>query len=849
MLRLSLRNLLAHKGRFLLTTTAVVLGVGFVVGSFILADTLRDSIGELFTDISTGVDVTVRAKSTGESNVVQGGSNAPVSRDLVDVVNDVDGVNVAEGTLTRPGVQLIDLNGDPVTSTGAPFLGVTWGENDELYPVTLDSGSKPQGPDEVAIDRGQAEDFDFEVGDRTTVQLIEGSREVEIVGIFTFGEANNLLGARLTAFDAAVADEVFAAGGQVDTIEVNADDGVSPSELADRISAILPDGVEAVTQDQVIADNVEATDQFVSIFQIILLVFAGISMFVSAFIINNTFAIILGQRTRELSLIRAVGASVSQVRRSVVLEALFVGSLASIVGAGVGIGIAQLLGAVLNAGGFGLPQSGLVFLPRTAIAALVVGIGVTVMASLIPARRVGSVSIIEGMADGAPASERSSRRLPIGTILAGLGVVGVVLGLFVVSDTANRFILLGVGAALGFIGISWLSPLFAAPVTGFLGRPFARVFASPGRLARENTVRNPDRTARTASALMIGLAVVSMVFVVGTSIKETFAAAIDNAVAADWVFSGPGQANPFSPAVAAAVSDLPEIDAVTGVRFDRFVVADQGEDLLAVDATDAGRLVDIGVQRGAVEDLVGESIALHADSATELGVDVGDPLTVTFTGSEPRALEVVAVYDDATFAGNFLVDMATFEAAYPTNQLDFAVFAGTADGVAPDEARDAIESVLEAFPQVVLEDRTEYRQTQEDSFAQILLIVNVLLGLALVIALMGISNTLALSVLERTREIGLLRAVGMQRRQTRTMVLVESTIVAIFGALLGVAVGVALGLAAAAALPDSVVMETSVPVGTLVTVVVIAGLAGVLAGLSPARRAARLDVLEAIAAS
>jgi len=848
MLRLSLRGLLAHKLRFLMTTGAVVIGVAFVVGSFVVTDSLRQAVNGLFTDVTEGIDVSVRASTElDRSSNDMAAARGRVSEDLVEVVRGVDGVAAAEGSISGYA-QLIDADGEPLTTSGAPFLGVGWTEEDRLRPVTLDEGDAPHGVHQVAIDRGSAEDAGFGIGDRTQVLLADGTRpDVEIVGVFTFGEANDLLGARLTAFDAAVAQEVFGAPGEYDTIDVAAADGVSDAELTKRVDAALPDGVEAVTSQQLIDEGNDNVGAFLDIFQNVLLGFAAVALFVAAFYVNNTFSIVLSQRTRELALLRSLGATPHQVSRSVVGEALVIGVLASAIGVGFGLAIALLLQAILAAGGLDLPDDRLVLTARSWVAAGVVGIGVTLVASLVPARRVARVSPVVGMREGfLPRRWSRARRGWFGAGLTAAGGVLVVAGLYVAEGTWSIIGLLAAGALSVFIGVAQMSPMAAVPAADLLGRPLTSVFHQPGRLARANAMRNPERTAKTASALMIGLALVTTVFVVGESMKQTFTESIEGAVKADYIVSTESFTG-FSPALTAALDELPELDAVTGVRMNRFLINGHERDLVAVDPVEAGEVVDIDIQQGSLADLHEGTIFVHQDPAQDLGLSVGDPVEVEFATGGAREVEVAGIYTDSTWAGNYLVDLDTFARYYPSSALDQFAFARTAPGVTAADARTAIEAVLAAHPQVSLEDRAEFRASQEEEFNGILTAVNALLGLALLIALLGIANTLALSVIERTREIGLLRAVGMLRRQARMMVLAESVMVAVFGALIGVVVGLLLGLAAASALPASIVATIAVPAGTLGIIVLAAALCGILAGLVPARRAAHLDVLQAIA--
>lgn len=845
MLHLSLRTLLAHKARFAMTAFAVVMGVGFVVGSFVVTDTLRRSVDELFETITT-VDATVRAEAN-----LQSGGGAPASRGRVPAglaadVSRVDGV-AAAGTTITGYAQLLDRHGDPVTTTGAPLFGVNWPTDPRLNPATIDAGRAPESPGEVAIDRGTADDFDLGVGDRTQMLVLDGQEDVEVVGVFTYGETNSLLGARLTAMETGWADEVLDAGGQVDSIDVVADPGVDPADLVDRIDTVLPEGVEVVPSEQVVDEGQEQVSGLLSVFQNVLLAFAGIAVFVSAFYINNTFAIVLGQRVRELSLLRALGASGRQVVASVMLEASLIGVVAGVLGIGFGLLIARVLQGILAAGGFELPDRALVLSTRTLVAALVVGVPVTVLSALPSARRAARLAPIEGMRSGtAPAGPTSRRRLAAGGALALAGAALLATGLFALDDTGDTFTALAGGAIAVFLGVAMLSPLIAAPVAGVLGWPMSLRRFTTGRLARANAMRNPDRTARTAAALMIGLALVTTALVVGESMKQSFADAVSGAVTADYVVSGSGFTG-FSPSVAEGLRALPEIGAATGVRFDRFSFDGDEADITAVDPDAAAAVIDIDLRSGSIEDLDRSSILIHEDPADERGLVVGDTVEVAYASGRPQQATVAGIYGDATFAGNYLMDLDTFNRRYPAaNALDLFVFATAADGVDPEAARTRVEAALADYPQVELESRDEFNQTQQAQLDQLLLAVNGLLALALFIALLGIANTLALSVVERTHEIGLLRAVGQSRRQTRRMVLLEALIVSGFGALLGLAIGLVFGIGAVSAMPASIITRIAVPTGSLVVVLVLAAVFGILAGLLPARRAARLDVLEAI---
>ena len=845
MLRLSIRQLLAHKIRFLMTSFAVILGVSFVVGSLVVTDTVRNSFDTLFAEITDGTDLVVRSESAFADQSFSG-NREPLPEDLVQVVDGIDGVAVAEGGVGGTA-QPVAPDGEPVKTTGAPLLGTAWGPTDQLYPVTLDQGEKPDEAGEIAIDKGTFEEYDFELGQPVDVLLPSGTETFTLVGTATFGESNSLAGARLTMFTPDEAQRVFDREGVVEEIYVALEDGADPEAVQASVAAALPDGAEVVTGEATAQEGSDEIGEFVDIFGNVLLGFAGVALFVSAFYIYNTFSIILGQRIKELALLRAVGASAAQIRRTVILEALFVGTIASVIGIGTGMLTAMGLRGLLNAGGFGLPADALVLRGGTIVTAFVVGVGVTLAASIIPARSAARVSPITALRDGVTSTTRSRRlRLVVGGVMTGLGAGLVLLGLFVADGTTPTLVSLGLGAVLVFLGVANLSPLFAGPVANALGAPVARLFGEPGRLARDNATRNPFRTASTASALVIGLALVTMASVVGTSVKETFADKIDQSVSADFVISESSFAG-FSPKLAEDLATTPEIEAVSGIRFGQFQFEGSIRDVVAVG--DAGsELVDIDVQAGgSLADLGTDGIFVHEDPARDLGLSVGDTVTVAFAATGEQELVVKGIHADATFAGNYVISNEAWDANF-TDRVDTVVMAKAAEGVDPAAARSAVEAALVEFPQAEIEDRQEFLDSQQAQIDQVLVTVNVLLLLAVVIAVLGIANTLALSVFERTRELGLLRAVGMSRRQTRRMVRWEAAIVSLFGAVLGVAVGVVFGVAASSAMPDSFLDRIAVPTGTLIGLLVLAVVAGLLAAIPPARRASRLDVLRAITA-
>lgn len=844
MFKLLVRNLLAHKFRFLLTAFSVVLGVGFVVGSFVLTDSLRKSFDEVFDQATSGLDLAVRAKSDFDNPA---DDRAPMPEALLDVVRAIPGVDIAAGEVSGYA-QVVGSDGKPATTQGAPLIGTSWTPSAELSALRMSSGKPPVGPHEIVVDTDTATSLDIAVGDRVTVLLQGPSRVFRVSGIASFGEKNQLAGARITSFDLETAQEVLGNRGTLDGISVATTRDGDVAQVRSALAAALPSTVEVVTRQKVIDESLEQFSAFVDVFGTALLGFAAIALFVSAFVITNTFTIIVGQRTRELALLRAIGATPAQVRAVMMGEALTVGVVATVLGLGVGLLIAQAIRAIFDAGGAALPDSSTVIAPRTIVVALVVGIGVTVVAALLPARKASRISPMEAMNAGLSAENdhaRSRVAIAVGITLAG--AAGLLNGLFISDRAFSTWLSLGAGSMLFFIGVAALSAFVARPIAHVLGFLYPRLLGMTGVLARENAARNPSRTASAASALMIGLALVSMVSVIGNSIKATVVNAVRDSTRADFLIQSDSFTG-FSSELAKDLGGLAEIRDVGRLRVTRLRIDGDTKQVAATDAATLGSLVDLDLEAGSIGALVDNGILVHHDPAADLGLSVGDTITGSFPATGNQRLRVAGIYGDASLMGNWIIDMDTYE-ANAADRLDFLVFARINDGVDPARARSAIESVTDSFPQTTLRSQQEYRDNQEAQLDQFLAVVNALLGLAIIIALLGIVNTLALSVIERTRELGLLRAVGMTRRQVRRMVRWEAVLISVFGGLTGTAIGILFGVALGTALPDSLVKTVSVPGGQLVGFVVIAGLFGLFAGSIPARRAAKLDILTAMASA
>jgi putative ABC transport system permease protein len=842
MLKVTLKGLLAHKIRFVLTTFAVVIGVGFVVGTIVLTDSVRSQFNQLFVDINKGIDLQVRGVDQFDQGAF--GQTPPIPDSLLAQVEAVPGVKAVGGNAGGIKALVIGSDGKPIEPVGGPPLSVSWAPNSPNSSLIVLDGGPPTTGQQVGLDVDTAEKAEKVVGDTVTIITPIGPQDYEISGIFKFGESNSLSGATLAAFTLAEAQRINNLVGKLQTIDVSVEDSSSVDEVQQEITAILPAGVEVVPASTVVSDSQAGLSPIIDTFGNVLLGFAGVTLFVSAFLISNTFTIVVGQRVRELALLRAIGASPTQIAGSVLGEALIVGILASILGFGIGILIALGLNAVLSATGFGTSGTSLVISPSAFVAAFVVGIVVTMLSAISPAWKSTTVPPVAAMRDGFTFKGLSMRtRFIGGTTMALLGAVAIAWALFTGPDTVPLLTGMIGGALLVFLGVALLSPSVAAPIAhliGFLYRPFR----TSGHLAEENAARNPRRTASTASALMIGLALVTTVLVVGTSLKATFQDTIDKTITADW-YVVPKSFVGFDPAITQALTDLPELAAVAAVRQGQVQVDGSTKQVSAVDFGEVAKVFNLGIDEAAVgPDTRG--VIVNQEPADDLGLEVGSTVTMLFNDTGPQPVQVVAIVDETSFLGNWIVDMATFS-ANTSVQLDQTTAARTADGVSEADARAAIEPVLAAYPDVRLQDRAEFTKAQLGQIDSLLAVVNVFLALAIIIAVIGITNTLALSVFERTRELGLLRAVGMSRRQLRRMVRLEAVIVAVFGAILGLVVGLLFGFAVSSALPDNFVSGISVPVGTLLFLVVLAALVGVLAAIGPARRASKLDILDAVA--
>ena len=838
MRNVTIKGLLAHKLRLALTALAIVLGVTFISGTFVLTDTLNNTFSVLFGNIYQKIDFQVR----GVAQLGSAGANAtrnPIPESLLTTIRQLPGVEAAQGAV-EGYAQFVARDGKPIVTGGAPTLGVNFDPNPQLSDLRVVTGNPPQAPGEVVMDAGTAGKYHFAVGQSVRILFAGSARTFTISGIAQFGTADNLAGATLAAFTLPVAQQVMQEVGSLDDINVVTSPGASKPAVQRAITAALPAGVQVVTGQTVVAEQTTAVSQALSFFSTALLVFAFISLFVGGFTIFNTFSIIVGQRTRELALLRIVGASRRQVFRSVLAEAAIVGLASSVIGLGLGVLAAIGLEALLRGFGITLPTGSLVFGLRTVLVGLAVGVGVTVVAAIGPARNAVRIPPIAALSDQSSAGDGSLRRRFIwgaAVALAGAALLAVGLAKPVIA-------LVGVGAVLIFVGVAMLSPAIARPISSVIGRPLARVLGVPGQLGRENSMRSPRRTAQTASALMVGLALVAAMSVFGASLSKSATDSVDDAVRADLLVTTGNGAGNFSNAVVAKAAAVPGVTQTTTIYGGQFEIRNTLASLIAVSTQHLTDTVILRMASGSSAALDQGDLLLDSTTAQSDHLSVGGTVPVAFARTGSSSMRIGGIFEANALIGKYLVSAAFFQSHFST-PLPAAMLLRTNGSGGVDQA---VTNALAPYPNVQVQTKAQFEQTQVKSVNQLLGLVYALLALAVLIALIGIVNTLMLSVFERTREIGLLRAVGMRRRQVRAMIRSEAVILAIFGAIIGIVIGTGLGIALVSSLKQQGITDTVVPASSLVIFLLLAALLGLIAASWPARRAAKLDVLAAIAA-
>lgn len=850
MLRVTLRGIRAHAVRLLATLLAVLLGVGFMAGTEMLGATLKRTFDDVFADVYGELDAVVRSSTEIASPF--GPLRAPIDATALDAMTGNSSVAAAAGQVE--GVVLIlGPDGKPTASatTGPPTLGLNWIEAPELNGWELVDGAAPGGPDQVVLDAGTAEDTGYRPGDRVTIEIPAlGAREFTISGVARFGDMENLGGADTVLFDTATAQELLGETGRFSFVSIAAADGVSQDQLVAALRPTLPAGTETITGAQFIDESADPFRGFIDQFTQFITYFGYIALFVGGFIIYNTFNVIVAQRTRELALLRAIGASRGQVLGAVVTEAAVVAAVASVLGLGFGVLLANGLRAALTRIGVTLPQNPIVIEPTRLAIPVVVAAVITVVSAALPAWRASRVAPVAAMSDAAvDRSNRSLVRLALGVLLLLAATGAFAYGL---SERGSQA-LLGIAGSLvlTFVSSVAVGPLYARPLAGLLGAPLARLVGFTGHLARENARRNPARTATTAASLTIAVGLVTVIAITASSATAAINLVTEQEVGSDLIVTSDSFFG-FSPELARTLDTQPSVTVATGFRVGFAQSGGQGVVVSGIDPAGFTAVFDIDMLAGLIEGLGPDGAAVSGELAEARGLVVGDPLPMTFRTSGGSILRVRAIFPESVLLqSDILLSQEGFDAQFPPpERVDTRVFVVLDEGVTPEEGKAALEPLVEPYPTAslrTLEDLQE-EQAQRINFAVGFLYA--LLFLSVVIALIGVVNTLLLAVYERVRELGLLRAVGTLRGQVRSAIVQESVIIALIGATLGLAIGVGFGWALVEALAssgDDLPLKVVLPFTTLTVIMTGAVVAGVLAGVYPAWRAARLDVLEAIA--
>ncbi|HVN51396.1 MAG TPA: ABC transporter permease, partial [Acidimicrobiales bacterium] len=736
MLKVALRGLLAHKVRFVATALAVLLGVAFMAGTQVFTDTFSKSFDQVFVDVNKGTDAVVRSNVVVKSDF--GDLRSRISQTVLPKVRAVDGVAAADGVI-RGTLRILDKSGKPMGNpdAGPPTLGLNWIADAQLSQWHVVEGRPPATGTEVVLDRKSASDAHYHLGD--TVKLVVGQGDTEafrLVGVAKFGTLDNFSGAAAALLDTPAAQKLVAEPGKFDYIAAAADRGVSQHELVSRLRAAgLPGNTQVITGAAFTKENQDIFEQAISTFKTVLLAFALVSLFVGAFIIYNTFSIIVAQRTREVALLRAIGAGRRQVLGSIFLEATAVGLVASLLGLLAGIGLAIGLRSLLDAAGIGVPSTAPVISSTTILSSLVIGVGVTLLASVFPAWRAASTPPVAAMRRVAiDTSNRSIVRLVLGATVTLAGLLCLYLGLFTGVGSHLQFV--GSGAVLVFVGVALLGPTFAAPTSRFIGSPLARLGVT-GHLARENAMRNPNRTSTTAAALMIGVGLVVFFAVAGQSVKTSAGAAIDKTIAGDFVISSDSQGlGGFDPKLARAVAAVPGVQTATGIRIGLAEVNHRATILAGVDPVSFPEIVQFGLAAGSFEQLGRNGVAIPDTLAKDHHYTLGSRIPAKFTKTGNQTLTVDAIYSSAVPGRlSYIVSDQTFDANYAVNErVDNQIYVKLAPGADAVAVRASIEQLAKAYPTAKVQDLEQFKKAQLGQIDQLLTIVTLLLGLSLLIA-------------------------------------------------------------------------------------------------------------------
>ncbi|MEU5710132.1 MULTISPECIES: ABC transporter permease [Streptomyces] len=841
MFRTALRNVLAHKARLLMTVLAVMLGVAFVSGTLVFTNTISDAYQKSSAKGFDQVDVAVRPEYQ-DSKGNQVGKVPELTRALLDKAAKVPGAASATGVVSG-FTALADKDGKLVGGDWQSAGGNYWGTKDPRYPLV--SGHAPRGKGEVLIDSATAKRAGYRVGDTVRLSVDGPVLTPTVSGIFTTDDGNVAAGGSLTLFDTATAQSLFGKKGTYDEIDVQAAPGTSQAALKAELDKALPAKlVETTTGKQLADDQAKAISSSMSSLKQGLLVFAGIALFVGTFIIANTFTMLVAQRTRELALLRAVGASRRQITRSVLIEAFAVGAVAGVTGLAAGVGIGAGLRSLLGSFGASMPDGPLVISPGTVVTALAVGILITMLAAWLPGRRAAKIPPVAAMSSvHAKATTKSLvLRNTLGSLFTAAGIAVVLAGTRMDADTGQGA--MGIGAVLLIIGVFILTPLLSRPLIA-AAAPVLRAFGVSGKLARQNSVRNPRRTAATASALMIGLTLITGMTVMAGSLQTSIDKMASSAIRADYVVSMANR-GPLSPDVEKKIASADGVTASSPLRNGESRIDGGTEFLTGVDGATIGELTDLKVTDGSFG-VGGTRVVVDQDRAADFGWKAGSHFTAHFEDGKAQRLTVAGVYEGNDMLNGIILDNKVLT-PHLSDPADMQVMVKTTDG-ASDAAKDRLEKALGTNPAIKVQDKKDISNEIAQMFTLMLNMVYGLLGMAVIVAVLGVINTLAMSVFERAQEIGMLRAIGLDRRAVKRMVRLESLVISLFGGVLGIGLGVFFGWAAGELLGTKMpTYELVLPWGRMTVFLLLAGVVGVLAALWPARRAARLNMLTAIKA-
>ena len=854
MLAVSLKGMAGRKLRTVLTALAVVLGVALIAGTYILTDTIDRQFDQIFAQVRQGVDVSVTPKKVFNSD--NNATPPAFPESYLSQVQNVPGVQKASGGIFDEGV-VLDNKGKKIGgANGAPNF-ISSDAPAPFNPFHYVAGHGPRGPNEISIDKYTADKQHWKIGSIVRVGGQGPATPYTVVGIAKFGNLSGLAGAPIAVMTLQQAQKVTDKVGKFDGIDVKAAPGVKPEALVQRVQQALPGTVTVRTGAEQAAKDASDTKSGLGFIKTILLVFAGVALFVGAFMIFNSFSITIAQRTRELSMLRTVGASRRQVLGSVLGEAVVMGFTASLIGLGLGVALAKGLKALFKAIGADLPGGATVLESRTIIVSLIVGTLVTLVASLSPAVRATRIQPIEGVREGAvlPSTRFSRIKTPFGAVTLAIGVGLMCLGLLTGSSGSGVWLPLLFGTILVFIGAAMFSSRLVKPIASLVGRPIESLRGVTGQLARENATRNTARTASTAAALMIGLALVSGVTIFASGIKKSVNSAIDNSVKAGLVVENKDGWTSIPAAAGKAVGQVPGVSSSSEIRLSQAKVAGVSgtPDVSGVDPATLPSVYQLDWKKGSNATLAGlardggNNTIVSESWAKSKDKHVGDKVAVTTQSGNHATYTIIGTYkNNVHFLGDLAVSNATLARDFKITEDQFVMF-GLKPGANADQVKTQAENILsKQFPNAQADTKSGFKKTQTEWINQISAFFYVLLSLAVIVSLFGIVNTLVLAIYERTRELGLLRAVGMSRRQVKRIVRYESVITALIGAILGTVLGVFFAVIVSRPLASEG-FELSFPVGTLVILLILAGLAGVLAAITPARRASKLNVLEALA--